>query len=588
MLDARVWSDGDLLPLSAASCSPLAHGLHCGTGVFEGIRSYGTAQGPRVLRLTEHLQRMKQGADILGMPFSLETFYKSVISKMKTNNHNVFYVRPLAYYHSGGLSLDVDALRPRGVIATRQWKSHLGADASTKVVSLRTSGWRRTPATSLPPLKLCGNYVSSIIAKREAALAGAQVALFADDRGFVCERTSENVFVVRGGRVTAVEHPDALPGGTRDTVIALTNATGRPVTRAELLEADEIYLTRTSAELAAVSSFDGRDLVLVADGVTCSDLGECAFNNGGCAQRCANSVGSFSCACDDAYVLAADGRACNDVDECALNTDSCAQVREDTNGGFAGGCLAGYVLDADGRSCSDVDGCPLNTDGCVQLCTNTAGSFTCGCNAGFTPNPDGRTCDDVNEWLTNNGGCGSAASFTCTNNDSAWVTCTPRSSATATVTGSISGSEPTFVRTLSDCVSGSGSPVPFDKVTITSTSAASQVIEAEFTTLGNTTTCPFDSFLATYTSFNPASPRTTCLESDNDSGIDLTGPSGPNTPEASSLGACSPLDGTRAVTVPAGGSVTFVISVFSGSVVAGGWQLNLRSTTAGGTFTVGP
>jgi branched-chain amino acid aminotransferase len=260
MSDARVWIDGDLLPLSAASFSPLAHGLHYGTGVFEGIRSYDTAQGPRVFRLTEHLQRMKQGADILGMPLSVETFYNGVLDTLKANNHTDAYIRPLCSYHSGGLSLDVDALRPRGVIATLQWTSHLGADASTKGVSLRTSGWRRTPATSLPPLKLCGNYVNSIIAKREAALAGAQEALFVDDRGFVCECTGENVFVVRGGRVTAVEHPDALPGITRDTVIALTNATVRPVTRAELLEADEIFLTGTSAEIAAVSSFDGRDL----------------------------------------------------------------------------------------------------------------------------------------------------------------------------------------------------------------------------------------------------------------------------------------------------------------------------------------
>jgi branched-chain amino acid aminotransferase len=261
MTTARIWMDGDILPLSSTQASPLAHGLHYGTGVFEGIRSYETAQGARVFRLTEHLDRMKKGADILGMPFAVDHFYKGTIDTLKANNHQNAYIRPIAYYESGGLSLDVAPLRARGFIATLAWTSHLGADAAVKGVSLRTSSWRRNPATSLPPLKLCGNYVNSIIAKREAALAGAMEALFVDDKGFVCECTGENVFVVKNGRVTAVAHPDALPGITRATVMALTGCAERPVTAAELADADEIFLTGTSAEIAAVSSLDGRDML---------------------------------------------------------------------------------------------------------------------------------------------------------------------------------------------------------------------------------------------------------------------------------------------------------------------------------------
>jgi branched-chain amino acid aminotransferase len=253
--------DGDILPLASTSASPLAHGLHYGTGVFEGIRSYATEKGARVFRLIEHLERMKRGADVLDMPFSVDAFYRGTLDTLRANNHTNAYVRPISYYESGGLSLDVAPLRPRGFIATLPWTSHLGADAAVKGVSLRTSSWRRNPATSLPPLKLCGNYVNSIIAKREAALAGAMEALFIDDKGFVCECTGENVFVVKNGRVTAVSHPDALPGITRATVVALTGCVERPVTRVELAEADEIFLTGTSAEIAAVSSFDGRDLV---------------------------------------------------------------------------------------------------------------------------------------------------------------------------------------------------------------------------------------------------------------------------------------------------------------------------------------
>lgn len=264
MSESRIWMDGDLLAPDHASASPLAHGLHYGTGVFEGIRSYRTAAGARVFRLTEHLERMRQGADVLGMPFAPATFYDGALATLRANALEDAYLRPLSFYQSGGLGLDVEPLRPRGIIAALPWTSHLGDTAGARGVSLRTSRWRRNPATSLPPLKLCGNYVNSIIAKREAALAGAMEALFIDDKGFVCECTGENVFIVKGGRITAVEHPDALPGITRATIIELTRATSRPVTRAELLEADEIFLTGTSAEVVGVTSFDGRDLPMGA------------------------------------------------------------------------------------------------------------------------------------------------------------------------------------------------------------------------------------------------------------------------------------------------------------------------------------
>src|SRR5690606_12378035 len=100
------------------------------------------------------------------------------------------------------------------------------------------SPWRRNPATSLPPLKLCGGYVNSLLAKREAQARSFDEALFVDADGGVVECTGANVFAVHGGCITAVEHPDALAGITRDTVIALSGAVSRPMTLAELRDAD--------------------------------------------------------------------------------------------------------------------------------------------------------------------------------------------------------------------------------------------------------------------------------------------------------------------------------------------------------------
>jgi branched-chain amino acid aminotransferase len=260
MSGLRVWLDGAVLEGSQASVSPLAHGLHYGTGVFEGVRCYATARGPAVFRLADHLARMKKGADALGMPFDEAAVTEGVLQTLHANDLRSAYVRPLSFYEGGGLGLDVAPLRARHLVAAMPWKSHLGTGPDAGGVRLRTSSFRRNPSSAMPPLKLCGGYVNSILAKLEATRHGFEEALFVDARGFVCEATGENVFMVKGGRVTAVEHPDALPGITRATVMALCGAEARAVTLEELRDADEVFLTGTSAEVAAVSTLDTRDL----------------------------------------------------------------------------------------------------------------------------------------------------------------------------------------------------------------------------------------------------------------------------------------------------------------------------------------
>ena len=110
----------------------------------------------------------------------------------------------------------------------------------------------------IAPSENLWGYVNSILAKREAALAGFDEALFVDDDGFVCEATGENIFLVKDGQVTAVDHPDALPGITRSTVMELAGATARKVRLEELFEADEVFVTGTSAEVTPVSRLNDR------------------------------------------------------------------------------------------------------------------------------------------------------------------------------------------------------------------------------------------------------------------------------------------------------------------------------------------
>jgi len=254
-MSLSLWLNGELRPTETGTSSPLAHGLHYGTGVFEGIRAYATPDGAAVFRLRDHLERMQRGCDALGLQFSIPEFEAATLAVLRANKHRDAYVRPLCVYARGGLGLDVEVLSADVLVASLPWKPHLGSER----VRLTHSPFRRNTAAAIPPLKLCGAYVNSILAKREATSRGFNEALFTDTAGQVVECTGENVFMVKGGRVTAVEHPDALPGITRATLIELAGAESRPVSLEELADADEVFLTGTSAEVAQVGWLDQRE-----------------------------------------------------------------------------------------------------------------------------------------------------------------------------------------------------------------------------------------------------------------------------------------------------------------------------------------
>jgi branched-chain amino acid aminotransferase len=251
-MSLNLWFDGRIGPQDQLAAPLTTHAMHYGTAVFEGIRSYATPDGAAVFRLPEHLERMRKGAEAFGAKFDVSEAAAAVIAVLQSNHHRDAYIRPLLWYGTGSLGLDVAPLSKHLMVASMPWKPHLG----DKPVRLTVSPFRRNRADALPPLKLSGAYVNSILAKREAGSRGFDDALFIDDAGFVVECTGVNVFLVKKGQVVAVEHPDALPGITRDTIVELAGAASRPVTLEELLEADEVFLTGTSAEVMPVAALD--------------------------------------------------------------------------------------------------------------------------------------------------------------------------------------------------------------------------------------------------------------------------------------------------------------------------------------------
>ena len=250
-----IWYDGRMVAMDSPQADLTTHALHYGSGVFEGIRAYATDDGAAaVFRLPEHLERMRRGAELLGVALDVAAVHDGILATLRANGHRDAYVRPLVWMGEGSFGLDVTGRQHHVMVATTPTLVHLAGSRARVGIS----SWRRNPADSLPPLKLCGAYVNSILAKRESRARGFDEALFVGPDGRVVECTGANVFLVKAGRLTAVEHPDQLPGVTRDTLIQLTGAESRPVQLEELLDADEVFACGTAAEVAPISAIEDR------------------------------------------------------------------------------------------------------------------------------------------------------------------------------------------------------------------------------------------------------------------------------------------------------------------------------------------
>lgn len=263
-----MWFDGRLVPRGEVHIDPLAHALHYGTGVFEGIRCYTTAEGPALFRLEEHLQRFAAGAGLLGMTLpSMEELANACRAVVAGNGLASAYVRPLAFYGAGGMGFRLADNPTHVLVAAWEWGAYMGEQGLRDGIALRTSTWRKISTNALPSnLKVAGAYANSVLAFREAVAAGADEALLLNERGDVAEGSGENVFAVRGRRVVTPPPSDMnLPGITRDAVLTLAADLGYEVeeatlTRPELLAADEVFLTGTAAEVTPVREIDRRPI----------------------------------------------------------------------------------------------------------------------------------------------------------------------------------------------------------------------------------------------------------------------------------------------------------------------------------------
>jgi branched-chain amino acid aminotransferase len=265
----KIWMNGKLVPWAEANIHVLTHGLHYGSGVFEGIRAYETADGPGVFRLTEHMQRFLNSAKILMMPieYSLDELVQAVKDTVRSTGLPACYVRPIAYLGYGEMGLNTLPCKSDVAIACWPWGAYLGDEGMTKGVRMKISSWTRHDHNIMPPAaKTTGNYVNSSLAKVEALKAGYDEAIMLNRHGLVAECTGENLFCVRGGTIiTPPLSSGALEGITQSSVMTIARDLGFDVrlgdlARSDLYVADEIFVCGTAAEVNAVNSVDDRQV----------------------------------------------------------------------------------------------------------------------------------------------------------------------------------------------------------------------------------------------------------------------------------------------------------------------------------------
>jgi branched-chain amino acid aminotransferase len=263
-----VWHNGRMVPWAEATIHVSAHGLHYGTGVFEGIRAYTTERGPAVFRLHEHLDRLLASAKAYSMPlpYSREQLCAAILEVIRANQLSDCYVRPIACLGSGSLSLFARDCPIEVSIFAWAWAAYLGEGLhnGSRVI---ISKWRKFDAAMMPTAaKACGQYVNSVLAVREAMAAGVEEAILLDHAGFLAEGSGENLFLVRQGTIITNDTSAAiLPGVTRDSVLTIARDLGypveiRPMRPEEVFEADEVFFTGTAAEVTPVRECDGRPL----------------------------------------------------------------------------------------------------------------------------------------------------------------------------------------------------------------------------------------------------------------------------------------------------------------------------------------
>jgi branched-chain amino acid aminotransferase len=241
------------------------HGLHYGSGVFEGIRAYKTPRGTAVFRLTEHFERLANSAKLLYMelPYSVDELKSACWDLIGANGLPECYVRPIAFFGYGELGVSSRGSPVDVAIMSWPWGSYLGEEGLRNGIRAKISSWERIGPNVIPHVaKATGIYINSMLAVLEANRSGYEEAILLTHDGYIADGSGENIFIVKDGVIYTPDlSASILPGITRNTVMQIAQDLGHPLVeknliRTDLYLADEVFMCGTAAEVTPIREVD--------------------------------------------------------------------------------------------------------------------------------------------------------------------------------------------------------------------------------------------------------------------------------------------------------------------------------------------
>ncbi len=263
-----IWHNGSIKPWAEATTHVMAHALHYGSSVFEGIRSYKTPDGAAIFRLTDHLKRLYQSAKIydIEIPYTLEQLDQACRDVIAKNDLKKAYLRPVAFRGLGGVGITAEC--PTDVaVAALPMGAYLGEGVLENGIDACVSSWQRFAPNTIPAgAKAGGNYLSGQLIAREARRNGFGEGIALASTGLLSEGAGENLFLVFDGVLhTTPVSASILNGITRHSLMTLATDDGmtvleRDMPREYLYLADEVFMCGTAAEVTPIRSVDGKQV----------------------------------------------------------------------------------------------------------------------------------------------------------------------------------------------------------------------------------------------------------------------------------------------------------------------------------------
>ena len=275
----KIWMNGELVDWADATVHVGVHGLHYGSGVFEGIRAYETTKGTAVFRLSEHLKRLELSAKLLYMelPYSQDELKAATWDLIGANELPSCYLRPIAFYGYGQLGVAARDNPVDVAIMAWPWGAYLGEEGLRDGIRVKVSSWQRVGPNVIPHVaKATGVYINSMLAVGEANRAGYDEAILLTAEGTIADGSGESIFIVREGVLYTPDlSASILVGITRDSVIQIAQDLGyrvveKPLIRTDLYLADEVFMCGTAAEVTPIREVD--DHVIGAPGPVTAEI----------------------------------------------------------------------------------------------------------------------------------------------------------------------------------------------------------------------------------------------------------------------------------------------------------------------------